>query len=71
MRGLYKKPRLLIGTSSGYAQLQIGTRYEPYGQDMNIQQGSYTGKTPESYKKPPASLNKILRIRTTPKGDTM
>ena len=22
MQGLYKKPRLLIGTSSGYAQLQ-------------------------------------------------
>ena len=35
---------------------------------MNIHHGSYTGKTASLYKKPPASLNKILRIRTTPKG---
>ena len=36
MRGLYKKPRLLIGTSSGYAQLQRGIQYEPEGQYMDI-----------------------------------
>ena len=31
MRGLYKKPRHLIGTSSGYTQLQRGIRCEHYG----------------------------------------
>jgi hypothetical protein len=36
---------------------------------MNIHCGSYKGKTPDLYKKPPASLNKILWIRTTPKGE--
>ena len=36
MRALYKKPRLLIGTSSGYAQLQRGIQYELEGQYMDI-----------------------------------
>ena len=36
MRGLYKKPRLLIGTSSGYAQLQRSIQYELEGQYMDI-----------------------------------
>ena len=36
MRALYKKPRLLNGTSSGYAQLQRGIQYEPEGQYMDI-----------------------------------
>ena len=33
---------------------------------MNKHYSSYTGKRVESYKKPPASLNKISRIGTTP-----
>ena len=36
MRALYKKPRLLIGTSSGYAQLQKEIQYELEGQYMDI-----------------------------------
>ena len=36
MRGLYKKQRLLIGTSSGYAQLQRGIQYELEGHYMDI-----------------------------------
>ena len=36
MRALYKKPRLLIGTSSGYAQLQRSIQYELEGRYMDI-----------------------------------
>ena len=36
MRALYKKPRLLIGTSSGYAKLQRRIQYELEGQYMDI-----------------------------------
>ena len=39
------------------------------GINMNIRHGSYTGKRVEIYKKPPASLNKISRIRATPYRD--
>ena len=44
MRGLYKKPRLLIGTSSGYAQLQRGIQYELEGQYMDIKKSILGGR---------------------------
>ena len=53
MRGLYKKPRLLIGTSSGYAQLQKEIQYELEGQYMDITKVHTRGRKEEGERRAP------------------